>query len=423
MKKRTAAAVEAAQWGDGSIVTKNGSTRWYFDFHYLGHRVEMSTGLKKTADNYDKARKFLDRVMADIREGTFKFSSAFPNASKDKLELFSKLEGTPLTPKPQHVRFGDYVEHWYKTAWERLDSHTTKTDYKCSIDAQILPHFKDMTFYEINRGVMRTFARQLCHLKGSKKGQPLSRQRVANVFLPLRAIWHDVCDEYKWEPADPFYEIHKYYPKRAADDEFEALEGKALEPISADRDPLRFGEFQAIIENLDPWYGPIAELMVLSGMIASELAGLTRLHLKDGFILIRRSVSRGVERIGGKTQFRRRDIRITPAIQQRLDVLLERTESRRLATSKTGKVLTAAGFYKDWVKAVAAAGVRFRVPYTTRHTFAAWSLIIDVDPLRLHKLMGHGSKKMVYEVYGAYVERLEEDRSQIKAFFGEDFGR
>jgi len=29
---------------------------------------------------------------------------------------------------------------------------------------------------------------------------------------------------------------------------------------------------------------------------------------------------------------------------------------------------------------------------------------------------------MVYEVYGAYVERLEEDREKIRAFFGEDFG-
>ncbi|HEY5514472.1 MAG TPA: integrase, partial [Geomonas sp.] len=110
-----------------------------------------------------------------------------------------------------------------------------------------------------------------------------------------------------------------------------------------------------------------------------------------------------------------------PAIQQRLEVLLERTEGRRLVTSKTGKFLTSTGFYKEWVKAVAASGVRYRVPYTTRHTFAAWSLIINVEPLRLHKLMGHGSKKMVYEVYGIYVERLEEDREQIAVFFGEDF--
>ena len=120
--------------------------------------------------------------------------------------------------------------------------------------------------------------------------------------------------------------------------------------------------------------------------------------------------------------FRRRDIRITKAIQARLNVLLNRTEGRRLVSSKTGKFFTAAGFYKAWVKAERAAGVRHRVPYALRHTFAAWSLIIDIAPLKLHKLMGHASKKMVYEIYGVYVERLEEDREEIRAFFGEDFG-
>lgn len=418
-KKAVVTVDQTAQWGDGNIVEKRGSSRWYFDFYYLGERVEISSKLKKTPANKEKARELLDKVMSRIRDNSFRFADVFGYASTEKLELFARLEGTSVTLKPQHVNFGDYVKHWYKTKWEQIDSHTSRTDFKGAINSQILPYFKELTFFQINRGVMRAFAKQLHHLEGAKKGEPLSRQRVANLFLPLRTIWHDACDEYKWEPADPFFEIHKYYPKRTTNDEFEIIGEVDLAPISNDRDPLRFSEFQGILGNLDPWYQPIAEIMVLTGMIASEMAGLTHLHLKDGFIMIRRSVSRGVEKIGGKTMFRRRDVRITPAIQQRLDVLLERTEGRRLATSKTGKFLTSTGFYKEWVKAIAAAGVRYRVPYVTRHTFAAWSLIIDIEPLRLHKLMGHGSKKMVYEVYGIYVERLEEDREQIQAFFGE----
>jgi integrase len=35
--------------------------------------------------------------------------------------------------------------------------------------------------------------------------------------------------------------------------------------------------------------------------------------------------------------------------------------------------------------------------------------------------MGHGSKKMVYEVYGDYIEGLEEDIWQILDYFGRDF--
>jgi len=35
--------------------------------------------------------------------------------------------------------------------------------------------------------------------------------------------------------------------------------------------------------------------------------------------------------------------------------------------------------------------------------------------------MGHGSKKMVYEVYGNYVEGLEKDAGRILEYFGKDF--
>jgi len=56
-----------------------------------------------------------------------------------------------------------------------------------------------------------------------------------------------------------------------------------------------------------------------------------------------------------------------------------------------------------------------------RHTFAAWALTLRMDPNRLVSLMGHGSKKMIYEVYGNYVEGLETDAGKILEYFGSDF--
>ncbi len=35
--------------------------------------------------------------------------------------------------------------------------------------------------------------------------------------------------------------------------------------------------------------------------------------------------------------------------------------------------------------------------------------------------MGHGSKKMVYETYGNYVEGLEKDADKIAEYFGDEF--
>ncbi len=43
-----------------------------------------------------------------------------------------------------------------------------------------------------------------------------------------------------------------------------------------------------------------------------------------------------------------------------------------------------------------------------------------MDPNKLVNLMGHGSKKMIYEVYGNYVEGLEKDAGKISEYFGRD---
>jgi len=56
-----------------------------------------------------------------------------------------------------------------------------------------------------------------------------------------------------------------------------------------------------------------------------------------------------------------------------------------------------------------------------RHSFAAWAMTLRIDMLRLVALMGHRDKKMVFEVYGNYVEGLEQDVIKILDYFGKDF--
>jgi integrase len=46
-------------------------------------------------------------------------------------------------------------------------------------------------------------------------------------------------------------------------------------------------------------------------------------------------------------------------------------------------------------------------------------LLIGKPPLEVVALMGHSSKKMVYEVYGRFVRGLGNEREQIKAYLGQ----
>lgn len=46
---------------------------------------------------------------------------------------------------------------------------------------------------------------------------------------------------------------------------------------------------------------------------------------------------------------------------------------------------------------------------------------MGIEPLRLVNLVGHGSKKMVYDVYGNYLDGIEDDALDILNYFGRDF--
>lgn len=421
-KKKAERGPSVLDWGDGNIVRKSGSKRLYFDFMYLDERVEISTGMTDTPENRKKALAWLFCQREKMKTGEFRFCEAFPQASPQKKLLFAAKEGVSITAKPKHVTFGEYVSIWYQEVWAHCDSHTKKQDQKSAIDYWIVPFFANMTFFDINTSVIGDFIRSMKQKEGKNQGKQLSRKRVANILMPLRAIWNDACDKYRWELPDPFRKVPDQMPKYEAVDECLDDDGNVPEKVVGTRDPLRFDEFMAYLENIDPWYLPVAELWILTGLIPSEMAGITPFHIKDGYLYIRRSISRGHERKQGKTKYRRREIKITASIQRVLDVFLTRsTEGRRLITLKGGQPLTPGEFYDAWVAAEKKASLVHRVPYVLRHSFAAWALTIDISPNRLVGLMGHGSKQMVYEVYGKYVEGLEEDREKILDYFGGDF--
>lgn len=391
---------------EGSIRRKAGSNKLYVDFYYYGTRITKSTGLSDTIENRNKARKWLDDQLEKINAGAFRFAEAFPGASAEEKKFFSEREGWDYSPEPQTISFGDYVEKWMSEVWTGFDSETKKEDYKEVINVWLLPYFQNMTFRQITRVEIRKFAGTLKWRSGKSIGQKLSRSRINNILLPLRAIWDDGCDEYQWDLPDPFRFLSKYLPK------------KIRRPFEV----FRFDEWMRVVENFDLAYRNIAEIMLLTGMIASEIAGLRREDIHENKIHIVNSISRKREKSDLKTPYRIRTFPITNAVRKRVDLALANAVGKYLFSAKHGGIFEAGKFRRDsWRMALEKAGVPYRKPYITRHSFAAWSLAIGLDKNRLVSLMGHGSKQMIYEVYGKYVEGLEKDSGKILDYFGRDF--
>jgi integrase len=67
------------------------------------------------------------------------------------------------------------------------------------------------------------------------------------------------------------------------------------------------------------------------------------------------------------------------------------------------------------------AGVRYRNPYQTRHTFASTLLSSGANPLYVAKQMGHRDTEMITRNYGRWIEQgtEPETRKQLLAFFAQ----
>jgi len=262
-----------------------------------------------------------------------------------------------------------------------------------------------MNFHQLTGQELFRFTETLKCRIGPNKGKPVSRARKINLLIPMRAIWNDACDQHRWVIKSPFDNLHKKLPKTE----------------KKEHTVIRFPDWLAFLDNLEEYYKPIAELMILTGMIPSELSALRAEDITGEYINLNKSFILGEEKTSMKTAFRKRKIFITEAIRQRLDTLLARAKTSYLVKNISGTRLNSNDFGKAWKKAVKKAGIPPVTSYSARHSFAAWSLIIGVNPLRLVNLMGHASKQMVFEVYGNYVEGLEEDAENIFNYFGEDF--
>ena len=67
-----------------------------------------------------------------------------------------------------------------------------------------------------------------------------------------------------------------------------------------------------------------------------------------------------------------------------------------------------------WIPALKKAGVRYRYPYQTRHTYASMMLTAGEEPLWLAQQMGHSDTTMIYRNYASWIT-TKDDTAGMKA--------
>ena len=392
----------------GAIKKRKISEKLYVDFYYFGVRIDKSTGLDDTPANREKVRSFLDKSMRKIEERTFRFAEAFPGASRKEKKFFTELEGQQFNPEPQHVNFGDYAKEWMQKVIPTFESPTKRNDYESALQSRILPYFRKMNFYQITSMELQDFANSMKKESGKDKGKPLSRQRIQNILIPLRRVWEDAADQHRWNLRNPFETISRHLPSKSR-----RRNGKVF----------RFDEWLTFIGCAPEFYRPHLEFLVMTGLSASELAGLRKEDVSEKSITLKRSIVLGEEKERLKNEYRFRRIPMTQAIKNTIEMMqVLSPDSPYLFPMEHGGPFDGNSFRKVvWNKALEISQIAYKTPYSTRHTFCAWALTIGMNPMKLVSLMGHSSKQMVYQVYGEYVEDLEDDVEDIITYFGADF--
>lgn len=109
---------------------------------------------------------------------------------------------------------------------------------------------------------------------------------MVQILQALRPI--DTCENYRWKLPDPFRKVRQQMAQ------LDRVEKRLLdvgEILPHGLTTLRFDEYMTFLDNLNPWYRPVAKLGVIIGMTLSEMAGLKMTYIKDAYLYIRRSVT------------------------------------------------------------------------------------------------------------------------------------
>jgi len=221
---------------------------------------------------------------------------------------------------------------------------------------------------------------------------------TTNVYLGLLKRWGIwCCDRGHWQ-SNPFEPIRPFPGAKSA---------AAGEPFSPD-------EVARILETMAAGayahYVDFTYFLLATGVRPGEAIALRweNVDLAAGTVTIAESLTRSK---GGKRQRKKpktgdKGIRTLPLTEELKTVLRGRRPpychpNRLVFPGPKGKAIHDNNFRnRCWLKTLQAAGVPYRKPYFTRHTFASWAIAQGSTLPDTAKLLGHVNSRMVQQTYG-----------------------
>lgn len=350
------------------ITTRQNSIQ--ISFMYKGDRIRETLRLEPTKSNLVAANRIRQAALRDIELGKFEYSAHFPNSPN--ANKYSSLAGSLL-------KIEDALNEWLRVHQKRLSMSTIR-DYNSAVTHHLIPTFGHLFLTELSVKELRKWMNSMT----------ISNKRINNIMTPLRMIYADAYEN-EVIAKNPLSKIKNL-------------------PIST-REPEPFNEIEIerILSHLSGQNRNLIQLAFWTGMRTSELIGLRweDIDFEKRKIHVRRAIVRNNIK-EPKTKSGIRSIEINEHAYSALSSQQKETGKLKdyvFLDTNTGKHLDDQKIRKRiWRPALMQAGIKYREPYQTRHTFASMMLMQHKTPFWVSRQMGHSSPNQTYKSYARWID-------------------
>ena len=340
------------------------------DFVYRGVRCRETLKLEPTKPNMKYAHRLHSTITLEIAIGTFDYRKHFPDSKRASL-FINKQSGNQLVKDA----LLSYLE-----AKRRVLAPSTYHSYETAVRCHLIPAFGKLKLVDLSTQVIRQWM----------GGLTVSNKRINNVLIPFRGMLDDVFADGAID-RNPMDRIRN------------------LKIEQDDPEPFTFDEQKRILKVLPDQFRNMIQFAFWTGLRTGELIALewSDIDMVRRSAYVRRNFVRG-ELKGPKTRAGKREVTLLPraiaALEDQMRFTYER--GKRVFHNPVTNQPWSADYkirYPYWINGLKDAGVRYRNPYQTRHTYASMLLTMGVNPTFIARQMGHTNMQMVLQKYGRYM--------------------
>ncbi len=346
------------------------------DFTYRGVRCRETLKIEPTKANIKYAERLRGEILNAISLGTFNYQDYFPNSQRSKMFGYSVVKST----------VGELLKEYMEIAEKTLEP-STFNGYRKACEAHLYPAFGNIPIKDLSSMIIRNYVTKL----------ELTLKTIRNILTPLRNTLDQALNDgmITSNPLDRLV-LSKLVDKKTRSSNWEV-------------DPFNQEEIKAILSEAKDQSRNLFQFAFYSGLRTSELIALEwgDIDWLNGIVRVSRAVVLKKEK-GTKTKSGQRDVLLLPPALEALQNQKKFTYlegARVFYNPRANTAWETDGQIRKtcWTHILKKAGVRYRNPYQTRHTYASMMLSAGENSLWVAKQMGHKDTEMIIKNYGRWI--------------------